>query len=207
MAFPLGYHITFGTYGTRLHGDERGTVDRSENQHGDPIIGGNDDWQYVELTRLNWRPIVLSDAERRRVEALLPRVCEQGGWTLHACAAQPDHVHVLVSAERDGKAIRRWMKQWLTEGMNAPGSGEHAAQRARRIGDTVPGSVDVVLRRIAKGQGIDAAQRIKRMLETKDDARTHHQWWAECGSVKWCWQRDYFDRVHTYIQQQRTPHD
>jgi hypothetical protein len=29
--FPLAYHITWGTYGTRLHGDERGTVDRSAN--------------------------------------------------------------------------------------------------------------------------------------------------------------------------------
>jgi hypothetical protein len=29
--FPLGYHITFGTYGTRLHRDPRGTVDRSVN--------------------------------------------------------------------------------------------------------------------------------------------------------------------------------
>ncbi|MCH8164939.1 MAG: hypothetical protein IH889_04955 [Planctomycetes bacterium] len=28
---PLAYHITFGTYGTRLHGDPRGTVDRTLN--------------------------------------------------------------------------------------------------------------------------------------------------------------------------------
>jgi hypothetical protein len=43
-ARPLAYHITFGTYGTRLHGDERGTVDRAMNKPGDPIIGADSSW-------------------------------------------------------------------------------------------------------------------------------------------------------------------
>jgi hypothetical protein len=41
---PIAYHITFGTYGTRLHGDPRGTVDRSMNRPGDPIIGADRAW-------------------------------------------------------------------------------------------------------------------------------------------------------------------
>jgi hypothetical protein len=39
MYYPLAYHITFGTYGTRLHGDERGTVERAHNVYGEPIVG------------------------------------------------------------------------------------------------------------------------------------------------------------------------
>src|SRR5688500_18791040 len=35
----LAYHITWGTYGTRLHGDPRKTVDRLHNQYGDPVLG------------------------------------------------------------------------------------------------------------------------------------------------------------------------
>jgi hypothetical protein len=36
---PLAYHITWGTYGTRLHGDKRGTVDRENNAFGTPVLG------------------------------------------------------------------------------------------------------------------------------------------------------------------------
>ncbi|MFA7235386.1 MAG: hypothetical protein WC058_00860 [Phycisphaeraceae bacterium] len=32
------WHITFGTYGTRLHGDDRPTVDREHNQRGEAFI-------------------------------------------------------------------------------------------------------------------------------------------------------------------------
>jgi hypothetical protein len=59
---PLAYHITFGTYGTRLHGDARGTVDRRMNEPGEPIIGSEPDWWRQEHGRLNFEPVVL-DAE------------------------------------------------------------------------------------------------------------------------------------------------
>jgi REP element-mobilizing transposase RayT len=50
-------------------------------------------------------------------EGLIPSVCVRGGWVLHACAAGPDHVHVVLSAEVPGKAIRTWLKRWLGEGL------------------------------------------------------------------------------------------
>jgi hypothetical protein len=45
---PLAYHITFGTYGTRLHGDDRGTVDQAHNFYGDLIAEKDEDWQQIE---------------------------------------------------------------------------------------------------------------------------------------------------------------
>ena len=29
-------------------------------------------------------------------------------------------------------------------------------------------------------------------------------WWAECGSVKWVWADDYYDRVTEYVRRQQT---
>ena len=84
---PLAYHITFGTYGTRLHGDERGTVDRSMNQPGDPIIGRDDDWNRIERERLNFPPREFTPVQRLLIEELIPLVCNRGKWTLHTCAA------------------------------------------------------------------------------------------------------------------------
>ena len=39
--FALAYFITFRCYGTWLHGDERGSVDRFHNIYGMPFIPKN----------------------------------------------------------------------------------------------------------------------------------------------------------------------
>ncbi len=39
--FPLAYLITIRCYGTWLHGDERGSVDRKYNRYGTPRIAPN----------------------------------------------------------------------------------------------------------------------------------------------------------------------
>jgi hypothetical protein len=38
---PLAYLITFRAYGTWLHGDSRGSVDRFHNRYGAPLIRAN----------------------------------------------------------------------------------------------------------------------------------------------------------------------
>ena len=61
------------------------------------------------------------------VERQIPTICERGGWDLWISAAGADHVHVLLSARVDGKAVRRWLKtwlgQWLTQAWGEPKSG------------------------------------------------------------------------------------
>jgi REP element-mobilizing transposase RayT len=113
----LAYHITFGTYGTRLHGDSRGTVERAHNVYGEPIVGRDEDWEWEERGRLQFPPRVFTREQMVEAERLIPPICVRGNWVLHACAAGPDHVHVVCSAEVGGKAIRMWLKRWLGEGM------------------------------------------------------------------------------------------
>jgi hypothetical protein len=50
----IAYHITWGTYGTRLHGDPRGTVDREHNQRGSPILGFDEHRWEQEKQRLKF---------------------------------------------------------------------------------------------------------------------------------------------------------
>ena len=153
---PIAYHITFGTYGTRLHGDERGTVDRSMNCPGDPIIGADAGWWELERKRLRSHPVFLEPEQTAYAESVIPLVCARGGWEYHVGAAGPDHVHVLLTAEADGDAVRKWFKRWLGEAM--------WAKWPRAEGTT---------------------------------------WWAEGGSVKWVWERDYFENVFDYLNRQR----
>jgi REP element-mobilizing transposase RayT len=116
--FPHAYHITWGTYGTRLHGDPRGTVERRHNIFGEPIIDHDADWQRIEASQLRFPPRVLTTIQCRYAEGLAEMICQKGGWTLVAFAAAPDHVHVVLQADADGKAIRKWFKRWLGEALS-----------------------------------------------------------------------------------------
>jgi REP element-mobilizing transposase RayT len=155
--FPLAYHITWGTYGTRLHGDTRGTVHHSENQYGDPIIGKDGEWQKEEALLLRFPMRILTIEQRLFIERTVPGICNRGKWDLITVAAGPDHVHAVLRAAVDGKDIRKWLKRWLSEAMS-------------ERWPIQPGEV----------------------------------WWAECGSVKWVWNRDYYNRVVNYVQRQVT---
>jgi len=116
---PLAYHITFGTYGTRLHGDPRGTIDRSMNRPGDPIVGADPAPWLRESRAMRFPPVVLTPDQRRFVEAAVPEVCTKGGWTHLASSAGEDHAHVLLSTAAHGAAVRRWLKRWLGERLSA----------------------------------------------------------------------------------------
>jgi len=115
--YPLAYHITWGTYGTRLHGDSRGAVHRSENQFGDPILGRDGDWQSEESNLLRFPLRILTMQQRLFVERTTPTICNRGKWDLIAVAAGSDHVHCVLNAQVEGKDIRKWLKRWLSEAM------------------------------------------------------------------------------------------
>ena len=112
---PLAYHMTVGTYGTRLHGDPRGTVDRSHNRPGDPILGRDEDWQKEELSLLKFDPVVLAAPQRGFIEGIVPAICQRGGWEYHIVAARADHIHVELSSKSEGQVVRRLLKRWLSE--------------------------------------------------------------------------------------------
>lgn len=124
MPRPLAWHITFGTYGTRLHGDPRGTVHHARNAVGTPIIPEDERRREQIAARLRYEPVLLTLEQREFVERMLPSLCERGGWRLIIAAAATDHVHVLVEADGNGKIARRLLKRWLTQALN-----EHDSSR------------------------------------------------------------------------------
>ncbi len=42
---PLAYLISFRAYGTWLHGDRRGSVNRFHNRFGTPLVAPNERWR------------------------------------------------------------------------------------------------------------------------------------------------------------------
>ena len=66
---PLAYLITFRSYGTWLHGDERGSIDRRNyNRYGTPAMPANMKLLADERAELGSSPSRLNRAQRRVVE-------------------------------------------------------------------------------------------------------------------------------------------
>ena len=128
------WHITFGTYATRLHDDPRPTVDRRHNKVNTPFPPPDPDKQQQPTVP----PLLLTRDQCEHIEKTMPQLCEGGGWTLITCAApfeaheseprEPgragpayygNHVHVLLDApkSKQPKDIRKWLKRWLSQSL------------------------------------------------------------------------------------------
>ena len=95
---PLGYLITFRAYGTWLHGDKRGSVDRFNNLYGSPRLPHNERWREYNQQVLCHPPVKLSSEQRHVVEAGIRETCEIRQWDLWALNARTNHIHTVVSA-------------------------------------------------------------------------------------------------------------
>src|SRR5215813_12323048 len=86
---PLGFLITFRTYGTWLHGEERGSVDRRHyNRYGTPDMPPNRKVPGDEQDSLRTPPVLLDRAQRNVVESAIREVCENRRYVLRLTRAQ-----------------------------------------------------------------------------------------------------------------------
>jgi REP element-mobilizing transposase RayT len=100
-----GYFLTFTTYGTWLHGDERGTVDYYHNTYGSDRLGESPKRKNIVSKRLSNDAVVLDDKSRSLIHHVIIDVSAYRGWTLHAVNVRTNHVHVVVSADSPPERI------------------------------------------------------------------------------------------------------
>lgn len=103
--FSLAYLITFRCYGTWLHGDERGSRDRTHNQYGSAIVAPNSNLVRFELSQLKHRPNLLDARQRHVVETALREVCEHRKYLLRAINVRTNHVHIVVTAMKKPEPV------------------------------------------------------------------------------------------------------
>src|SRR5712691_9109075 len=94
---PLAYLISFRSYGTWLHGDERGSIDRFHNRYKSPYISPNEAWQKHNKGLLKSEAIKLDASQRKSVEEAVHENCEIRKWVLRALNVRTNHVHLVVS--------------------------------------------------------------------------------------------------------------
>jgi len=98
---PLGYLITFRCYGTWLHGDDRGSIDRFHNRYKSPYLPPSDRRKTLADRQLKSSPIILNASQRQTVEAAIREVCDHRKWLLHALSVRTNHVHAVASIGKD----------------------------------------------------------------------------------------------------------
>src|SRR5262245_3542936 len=94
---PLAYLITFRTYGTWLHGDKRGSVDRFHNVYDEPSMPPNEKWVRLNQMMSRGSPVILDVKRRAAVEFAIRETCEIRKWGLVALNIRTNHVHLVVS--------------------------------------------------------------------------------------------------------------
>jgi REP element-mobilizing transposase RayT len=110
MDDPIGFFLTWATYGTWMPGDSRGWI---EYRHG---------WQLPDAAleleaaaRMTEDACRLSHEQRKAVEDQISKTCFHRRWHLHAVNCRTNHLHVVVSApDVDPKTIRTHLKAWAT---------------------------------------------------------------------------------------------
>src|SRR5829696_7779041 len=93
----VGYLLTFRCYGTWLHGDERGSMDRRfHNLFGSPKIVPNSEKVSTESRMLKFSPFILGAKERIVVEEAIKETCGIREYLLQALNVRSNHVHVVT---------------------------------------------------------------------------------------------------------------
>src|SRR4029079_7830351 len=105
---PNTYHIVWTTYGTWLHGDARGWVEK--NRQG--IRRLDPEREDKARKRMVQEAVVLNDDQRVIVDKTIRRHCELRKWQLHAVNVRSNHVHVVTTADRAADDVMRQLKAW-----------------------------------------------------------------------------------------------
>lgn len=133
----LGYFITFRTYGSWLHGDERGSVDRTHNQFGTPMLSPNRGREAFDRHARAAAPFELETAQRGVVDDAIRGVVAHRGWSLHALGVRTNHAHVVVTAGQSPEHVMNSFKSWATRRLRESGLVDASQPIWSRHGSTI----------------------------------------------------------------------
>ena len=108
------YLITFRTYATWLHGDERLSVDPRNNVYGTPRIKSNPGLQQAMQKACKEDAFVLNGDHRNTVLQSLLKTCAYKHWRVYAAHIRTNHVHAVLQCDIAGKKAVSIIKAYAT---------------------------------------------------------------------------------------------
>ena len=131
--YPLAYFITFTTYGTWLHGDERGSI--SQSTKGTHRLQACSKLHQYEKRNLKYPVVTFNKQQRSIVLETIKKHCKLKEWKLYAVHVQSNHIHVIVAAKEKPEKIMSDLKAWATRTLREKG---HEIQKVwTRHGSTI----------------------------------------------------------------------
>ena len=157
---PKGFLITIRCYGTWLHGDQRGSVNRrSFNSVGLPGISANKSLNQSDQSQLLSKPFLLGSAERAIVESAIRDVCKHRSIGLAAINVRTNHAHAVTIASSHPERIMNSFKSYSTRHLREASLVESSQKVWSRHGSTrwlwTEEHVELAVRYVLYGQGGD----------------------------------------------------
>ena len=106
------YFLTWTTYGTWLHGDERGSVVDGRVSRQTRYVRGNDAMRAEAAERMVEAPFVMDAELRRRVDRAIRTHCDVRMWRVYALNVRSNHVHVVLNADVRPEIAMGQLKAW-----------------------------------------------------------------------------------------------
>lgn len=154
---PIAYFITFTCYGTRLHGDERGSVDMRHRVYGSDFLLPNPDWVRRDGQALAQAPYEMDAARRSLVLDAIVAVAKHREWKLKAVHVRSNHVHVVAGAREEPERVMNDFKAYAPRALNAAGMDSRDRKRWTRDGSTIylwePEQVETAIGYVLDRQG------------------------------------------------------
>ena len=157
---PLAYLITFRTYGTWLHGDERSAMDRhGKNIYGTPKVLPSKNLVSIMTAQQAANVFVLNGEQRAVVERAIREVCDHRLYRLMAINIRTNHAHTVVAALCKPEIVLNAFKANATRELRAAGLGLPDQRVWSRGGSTrylwKPSHVEGAVNYVLYGQGDD----------------------------------------------------
>jgi REP element-mobilizing transposase RayT len=110
----LAYLITFGTYGARLHGDDRGSF-----HHARGFEAPNAPLHNAQRMQMRGAQVTLDALARDVVLESMIEVAAYRNWNLFTAHVRTEHVHCVVWAPVAADRVMGAFKAWATRGLRA----------------------------------------------------------------------------------------
>jgi REP element-mobilizing transposase RayT len=134
---PAAYFLTYTAYGTRLHGDPRGTVDKWHALPGSPLLEANPPRVERERGRMRFPPMYFDTPHRNAIELAIREVAAVREWELKALNVRTNHVHAVVAADAIPERVMNDFKVWATKRMRESGIAAPEGKIWSRHGSTI----------------------------------------------------------------------
>jgi REP element-mobilizing transposase RayT len=132
----LAYLITFTTYGARLHGSDKGSVDDEHNVYGTPFVRTDLQRECRSRKTMTEPGYTMGPLEREIVRGAIIDLAAERRWLLLAVHVRSNHVHVVVSAEREPERIMSDLKARASRDLSFAGFDSEVRRRWTRHGST-----------------------------------------------------------------------